>query len=168
MVKRSILATIFACLVLSLMAGTAMAAEGIVSYYGSAGYFLPNEGDLQGNGIVGIGMKFKVVEETMFLDINYTQSSLEFSTTQIGDIDQIIAQLGIIKPLYGKLSYGGGVQFQSMDIGGTIKDQSRLNLLGVLEYDFNKDWTVRASSSTQMKDKGVRFGGTGLAIMRNF
>jgi hypothetical protein len=134
-------------------------AGGQTGVYLSAGYFLPYEGDLDGNYMAGLGFKYQKADETAFLDFNYSPTDLNISITGLNEVKNYLVQFGYLKdiPRHKNFRVGGAVQIHQMDFGRDIK-ATKTTLTGIGEYDITSRLAVRLQSSLMVKKDTVKMG----------
>jgi len=125
-----------------------------------AGYMLPNEGDLKGGGIAGLGMKYIKDTDVLFIDAMYSPTASKITLSGLdGDVKNTLIQFGYMKQFEKPIKFriGGGVQIHEMNFSN-IKRMTKSTLAGVIEYDINKDFTVRLETAPPVKNGTIRFG----------
>jgi hypothetical protein len=158
----SILVAIF--LLLFARPGTAQNVSQRLQWHADAGYFLPNEGDLDGGGIVGFGLEATKGADTLFGAAYFSRTNVNANILGIGDVDNYMLQIGYMTD-FGKWERGKvgfGLQLHQMDIGNTSTKITRTVPIFIGKYQMMNRLSLRFTSGAAIKKDGIRFGGYGL------
>lgn len=127
-----------------------------------AGYMLPNEGDLDGGALAGIGWRLSKDGDNLTVDLMHSYTDLSSGVVLPGlddDVKHTIVQFGYLHDLqnHERFSVGGGIQVHEMNLTN-IARRSKTTVFGMAEYDFTDRWTARAESAIYAKEDTIRFG----------
>lgn len=138
-----------------------------VSWSLSTGYFLPNEGDVDGGIAFGGGMKYRLDKGAAFIDVIYSPTDTNVSVTgSNGDVKNTLVDVGYMSEINNveNVRAGGGIQFHRMSISGA-GGKTVATATGLVEYDFSKNLTGRLQTTAATKKNSIRYGGEILALV---
>lgn len=131
------------------------------------GFFLPQPNDINGGNLLGIGYKYKFGENTIAMDVLYSETRARFPLPGLnGDIGNRIVQIGYLKDIGAKKRQrlGGGLQIHKIKAGSLYRNTGE-TLTGMAEYDITNQATLRMQTSLRVRKSNMPVGSYFIAAL---